>query len=62
MPKKSGPKPVKTRRTGRIASTYRGRLVEQGSHREPLAEGGAYARLYARQVDDLDQPTGRAST
>ncbi|MFI6455841.1 thiol reductant ABC exporter subunit CydC [Streptosporangium amethystogenes] len=51
----------------RILVMDRGRLVEQGTHRELLAEGGAYARLYARQVDDLDQPTvphsaGRAST
>ncbi|MEV0590727.1 thiol reductant ABC exporter subunit CydC [Nonomuraea cavernae] len=42
----------------RILVMDRGRLVEQGSHRELLARQGAYARLYARQADDLDRAAG----
>ncbi|WP_228647439.1 thiol reductant ABC exporter subunit CydC [Microtetraspora sp. AC03309] len=38
----------------RILVMDRGRLVEHGTHRELLAVAGAYARLYARQADDLD--------
>jgi ABC-type multidrug transport system fused ATPase/permease subunit len=36
----------------------RGRLVEQGTHEELLARQDAYARLYARQADDLDRAAG----
>jgi subfamily B ATP-binding cassette protein MsbA len=32
-----------------------GRLIEQGSHAELLARGGAYARLYALQFSDQDR-------
>ena len=37
------------RRADRIIVLDRGRMVEQGSHDELLAEGGLYARLYQRQ-------------
>ncbi|MFD2352076.1 ABC transporter ATP-binding protein [Nonomuraea ferruginea] len=39
----------------RILVLDRGRLVEQGTHEELLARQDAYARLYARQADDLDR-------
>jgi subfamily B ATP-binding cassette protein MsbA len=39
-----------------------GRVIEQGSHAELLARGGAYARLYSTQYDseDADAPRARA--
>ncbi|GAA4528979.1 MULTISPECIES: thiol reductant ABC exporter subunit CydC [Nonomuraea] len=43
---------------GRILVLDRGRLVEQGTHEELLARQDAYARLYARQADDLDRAAG----
>jgi ATP-binding cassette, subfamily B, multidrug efflux pump len=33
----------------RLVVLDRGRIVETGSHRELLAAGGVYARLWARQ-------------
>ena len=37
---------------GRIAVMHGGRIVEQGTHQELVAKGGAYACLYAAQHDD----------
>lgn len=38
------------RRTDRIITIDRGRLVEQGSHEELLSSGGRYASLYRLQA------------
>lgn len=40
------------RNADKIVVMDRGRVVEQGSHAELLAQGGAYARLYAIQFGD----------
>ncbi len=45
----------------RILVFDRGRIVEDGSHAELLARGGAYARLWNRQVDGFlveEEPAG----
>jgi len=44
-----------------IAVVEHGRIVERGTHQEPLAAAGRYADLYRRQfgnrlVDDLVEP------
>jgi len=46
----------------RILVMDRGQLVEQGTHAELLEADGAYARLYARQADDLDHVATRRAT
>lgn len=39
----------------------RGRVIEQGSHAELIAAGGAYARLHALQfADQSEAPVGRS--
>jgi sodium transport system ATP-binding protein len=42
------------RRADRLLVLDQGRIVEEGTHAELLAEGGLYARLYARQFRDDD--------
>jgi ATP-binding cassette subfamily B protein len=42
------------RRADRILVMHKGRLREQGTHEELLAQGGIYARLYAMQFRDED--------
>jgi ATP-binding cassette subfamily B multidrug efflux pump len=37
----------------RILVLQRGRIVEDGNHRDLLAKGGVYARLYERQFEDV---------
>ena len=39
------------RHADRILLFQRGRILEQGSHDELLTQNGAYARLYAQQVE-----------
>jgi subfamily B ATP-binding cassette protein MsbA len=42
------------RRADRLVVLDRGRIVEEGSHAELLAQGGLYARLYQRQFREDD--------
>lgn len=42
------------RRADHILVLDRGRLVEQGTHRQLLAQGGLYTRLWARQQQAID--------
>ena len=42
------------RRADRLLVLDQGRIVEEGSHAELLAQGGLYARLYQRQFRDGD--------
>ncbi|MCS7234414.1 MAG: ABC transporter ATP-binding protein [Armatimonadota bacterium] len=42
----------------RILVLHRGRLVEEGTHRELLARDGVYAKLYRLQTGRLWQPDG----
>lgn len=44
------------RRADRLVVVDGGRIVEEGTHAELLAEGGLYARLYQRQFRDDDVP------
>lgn len=43
------------RKADQIIVMERGRVVEQGTHAQLLASGGAYARLYALQFGEQDQ-------
>jgi ATP-binding cassette, subfamily B, bacterial MsbA len=49
------------RRADRILVMDAGRIVEEGTHRELLARGGLYARLYELQFRDEDQGAGAVS-
>jgi ABC-type multidrug transport system fused ATPase/permease subunit len=40
------------RRANRLVVLDRGKLVEEGSHVDLLAQNGLYARLYQRQFRD----------
>jgi ATP-binding cassette subfamily B protein len=44
------------RRADRILVFHRGRIVEQGSHAELLAQGGVYAKLYRLQFATEGEP------
>ena len=44
------------RKANRILVLSDGRIVEQGNHRELLARGGAYHRLYGMQQQPFDTP------
>ncbi|MEJ7811242.1 MAG: ABC transporter transmembrane domain-containing protein [Gemmatimonadaceae bacterium] len=46
------------RRADRLVVLDRGRIVEEGSHAELLAEGGVYARLYRGQFPDEEWREG----
>ena len=46
------------RRADRILVMHRGRLREQGTHDELLAQGGIYARLHALQFDEQEAAAG----
>jgi ATP-binding cassette subfamily B protein len=46
----------------RILVMHRGEIREQGTHRELLAKGGLYARLYQIQFAAQEGAAGRAST
>ena len=45
----------------RIVVLDKGRIVEEGSHRELLARGGTYAKLYQIQFSGQSIPSGQAS-
>ncbi|HMU62383.1 MAG TPA: hypothetical protein PKA66_11420, partial [Gemmatimonadales bacterium] len=42
------------RRADRLVVLDHGRVVEEGTHADLLAQGGLYARLYQRQFRDGD--------
>jgi subfamily B ATP-binding cassette protein MsbA len=46
------------RRADRVVVLDRGRVVEEGTHAELLAEGGVYARLYEVQFGERERETG----
>jgi ABC-type multidrug transport system fused ATPase/permease subunit len=45
-------------RADRIVVLHHGRVAEQGSHRELLARGGLYRRLYELQARDAARAAG----
>src|SRR3546814_13410169 len=45
----------------RILVLDEGRVVEEGPHRELLAQGGVYASLMAEQVRDAERASGDAT-
>jgi ABC-type multidrug transport system fused ATPase/permease subunit len=46
----------------RILVIHRGRLIEEGSHRDLLARGGIYTKLYHLQYRDQElRPAGRVA-
>ena len=51
------------RRADRLVVLDHGRVVEEGSHADLLAQGGLYARLYQRQFRNGDaELEGAAAT